>query len=219
MESLKLSESKWITLSEKGLLLPLLVVFHNRLLLEDVMAMEIDQELVLLIHQTNKLVKGENKTWQSRRIKTIGDSHVPERLNYTMFQSNLYWAHLVVVVSNPQHESLLNKVYTEHEIVRGCTQHGGWGVRVQLGTNEQKNILFHDLLLAPEHLQLWATDTHTNYQTMNKKLRCLSGLNLAGTTKRLLDEEYGDALLCKDICHPYTTQISALVDTVKSTVV
>ena len=36
------------TLSEKGLLSPPLTVFHNRLLLEDVMmAIEIDQELVL----------------------------------------------------------------------------------------------------------------------------------------------------------------------------
>ena len=97
-------------------------------------------------------------------------------------------------------KSLLNKVYTETEIVRGCTQHGGWGIRVQLGTNEQKNILFHDLLLAPEHLQLWATDTHTNYRTMNKKLRhLLSGLNLVGTMKHLLDEAYSDALLCEDI--------------------
>ena len=54
---------------------------------------------------------------------------------------------------------------------------------------------------------------------MNKKLRCLSGLNLAGTTKRFLDEAYGDALLCEDICHRYSTRISALVDTVKSAVV
>ena len=69
------------------------------------------------------------------------------------------------------------------------------------------------------YLQLWATDTHTNYWTMNKKLRCLSGLNLAGTTKRFLDEAYGDALLCEDICHRCSTRISALVDTVKSAVV
>ena len=46
------------TLSEKGLLLPPLMVFHNRLLLEDVMAIEIDQELVLLIHQTHKTKLG-----------------------------------------------------------------------------------------------------------------------------------------------------------------
>ena len=207
------------TLSEKGLLSPPLTVFHNRLLLEDVMAIEIDQELVLLIHQKHKFVKGENETWWSRRIKTIGNRHVPDRLHYIVFQSHLYWALRVVVVSNPQREALLNKVYTENEIVRGCTQHGGWGIRVQVGTNEQKNILFHDLLLAPEHLQLWATDTHTNYRTMNEKLRRLSGLNLAGTTKRLLDEAYGDALLCEDICHRYTTRMSALADTVKSAVV
>ena len=68
-------------------------------------------------------------------------------------------------------------------------------------------------------MQLWAKDKHTNYRTMNEKLRCLSGLNLAGTTKRLLDEAYGDSLLCEDICHRYTTQFAALVDTVKSTVV
>ena len=84
------------TLSEKGLLLPLLVVFHNRLLLEDVMAIEINQELVLLIHQTHKLVEGKNETWWSRRIKTIGDRHVAERLNYVAFQSNLYWAIRVI---------------------------------------------------------------------------------------------------------------------------
>ena len=66
---------------------------------------------------------------------------------------------------------------------------------------------------------MWATNTHTNYQTMNEKLRRLSGLNLAGTTKRLLDEAYGDALLCEDIWHRYTTQISALAETVRSTVV
>ena len=76
MESLKLSESKWITLSEKGLLLPLLVVFHNRLLLEDVMAMEIDQELVLLIHQTKKLVKGETFWVLYVQIKAINSYQI-----------------------------------------------------------------------------------------------------------------------------------------------
>ena len=127
-------------------------------------------------------------------------------MNYVVFQSSLYWALRVIVVSNPQHEALLNKVYTENEIVRGCTQHGGWCIQVQVGTNEQKNILFRDLVLAPEHLQLWAKDTHTNYRTMNEKLRRLSGLNLAGTTKRLLDETYGNDLLCEDICHRYMSK-------------
>ena len=107
------------TLLEKGLLSSPLMVFHNQLLLEDVMAIDIHQELVLLIHQTHKLVEGENETWWSRRIKTIGDRHVPERLNYIVFQSNFYWALRVVIVSNPQREALLNKVYTENEIVRG----------------------------------------------------------------------------------------------------
>ena len=57
-EKFKAFQIEMDTLLEKGLLLPPLMVFHNQLLLEDVMAIEIDQELVLLIHQTNKLVEG-----------------------------------------------------------------------------------------------------------------------------------------------------------------
>ena len=89
-EKFKAFRIKMDTLLEKGLLSSPLMVFHNRLLLEDVMAIDISQELVLLIHQTHKLVEGKNETWWSRRIKTIGDRHVAERLNYVVFQYRIY---------------------------------------------------------------------------------------------------------------------------------
>jgi hypothetical protein len=211
---------KMDSLSAKGMLPPPLTVFHNRLLLEDIMMTEHDDELVFLIHQKHKFVKGTKETWWSRRIKSIGgNGHASHRLNYIIFQSNLYWALRVTVVSNPQRESLLNKEFTEDDIVRGCTQQGGWGIRIRLATNEQQNLLFEDLLMAPVHLQLWADDQHTNYKTMRNKLRKLSGINLGGTTKRLIQEAYGDSLLCEEICHRYTTTISAATDKVKSNVV
>ena len=63
------------------------------------MGIEKEEELVLLIHQSHRYVTGKSETWWSRRIQTIGDDHVPDRVNYTVFQSNLYWAVRIVVVS------------------------------------------------------------------------------------------------------------------------
>ena len=94
------------------------------------MGIETDQELVFLIHQSHSYVSGSKETWWSRRIKTIGDDHASERLHYIIFQSNLYWALNVVVMSNPERESLHNNLYTQPEIARGCTKPGGWGIRV-----------------------------------------------------------------------------------------
>ena len=108
--------TKMDVLCERGLLSSALNKFYNRLLLEDLMGIERDKELVL-IHQSHSYVSGSSKTWWSRRIKTIGDDHIPEHLNYIVFQSNLYWALRVVVVSNPQLESLHNRVHIKNEIV------------------------------------------------------------------------------------------------------
>ena len=104
-------------LCERGLLPSALTRFHNRLLLEDLMGVKADTELVLLIHQSHPYVSGPKDTWQSRRINTIGDECPPERLNYIIFQVNLYWALKVTVVSNLKNKSLNNKIYTNHEIV------------------------------------------------------------------------------------------------------
>ena len=119
--------TKMDVLCEHGLLPSALTSrFHNRLLLEDLMGVK--PPLVLLIHQFHAYVSGPKDTWWSRRIKTIGDECPPERLNYIIFQSNLYWALKVTVISNPKNNSLNNKVYTNHDIVQGCTQQGAWGL-------------------------------------------------------------------------------------------
>ena len=218
-DKFKRFREKMDILSKRGLLSPPLTNFHNRLLLEDVMGIEKEQELVLLIHQSHRYVAGNSETWWSRRIQTIGNDHVPDRVNYIVFQSNLYWALRIVVVSNPERDSLHNKIHTQNDIVRGCTQAGGWGLRVQVGTGEQQNILFHDLLIAPMQLQLWAKGKHTSYSSLNAKLRRLSGLNLSATTKRLMDESYGDSILCHDLCHRYTMMMAKLAENVKANVV
>ena len=117
-------------LFERGQLPRAVSRFHNRLLLEDLMGIETDQELVFLIHQSHSYVSGSKETWWSRQIKTIGDDHASERLHYIIFQSNLYWALNVMVMSNPKRKSLHNNLYTQPEIARGCTKPGGWGIRV-----------------------------------------------------------------------------------------
>ena len=90
---------------------------------------------------------------------------------------------------------------------------------MQVGTGEQQNILFHDLLVAPTQLQIWAKGKHTRYSSLNAKLRRLSGLNLSATTKRLMDESYDDSILCHDLCHRYTTMMAKLTEIVKANVV
>ena len=127
---------------------------------------------------------------------------------------NLYWALNVVVMSNPEHESLQNRLYTQPEIA------WGWGIRVRLATGEQQNILFNDMLMAPTDLQLWAEGVHTNYRRISTKMRMLkSDISLSATTKRLLEESYGDSILCQDICNKYTTEIKARAAKTKSSVV
>ena len=90
-----------------------------------------------------------------------------------------------------------------------------------MATGEQQNVLFDDLLIAPiQELQLWAEGTHTNYSRISAKMRCLtSNLNLSATTKRLLEESYGDSILCQDLCNRYATMIGKRADNLKSTVV
>ena len=194
--------------------------FHNRLLLEDMMGIEKDQELVFLIHQSHSYVSGSKETWWSRQIKTIGDDHASERLQYIIFQSNLYWAQNIVVMSNPERESLHSNLYTQPKIARGCTKPGGWGIPVRLATGEQQNILFDDMLMSPIKLQLWAEGKHTTYGRISAKIRQLkSDISLSATTKRLLEESYGDSILCQDICNKYTTEIKARAAKTKSSVV
>ena len=185
------------------------------------MGIETDQELrVLLLHQSLSYVSGSKETWWSRRIKTIGDDHASERLHYIIFQSNLYWALNVVVVSNPEYDSFHNNVYTEPEVAKGCTKPGGWGIQVRLVTGEQQNILFEDILIAPIELQLWAEGAHTNFGRISAKMRCLtSNISLSATTKRLKQESYGDSILCQNICNKYSTEITKRTAKTESSVV
>ena len=116
---------------------------------------------------------------------------------------------MVVVISNPECDSLHNNVYTEPGVTKGCTKPGGWGIRVRLATGEQQNILFEDILIAPIELQLWAEGAHTNFGRISAKMRHLmSNISLLVTTKRLLQESYGDSILCQDICNKYSTEIT-----------
>ena len=53
---------------------------HHRLLIEDIMGMEVaGKELILLIHQDHQFLHKDCETWWSRRIKSIGTSDVKGR--------------------------------------------------------------------------------------------------------------------------------------------
>ena len=86
-EKFKAFRTKMDVLFDRGQLPQAVSRFNNRLILEDVMGIEKDQELVFLIHQSHSYVSGSKETWWSRRIKTIGDDHASERLHYIIFQS------------------------------------------------------------------------------------------------------------------------------------
>ena len=103
---------------------------HHRMLLEDIMGLSLggDEISIYLIHQSHSFVSGENETWWSRWIHSIGSEHVNSHCLYVVFQDNLlYWAIKVTVCNNPQKEDDLHdsKIYTEDDISEGCTQQGG----------------------------------------------------------------------------------------------
>ena len=179
---------------------------HNRLLLEDIMVTKAPEKMVLLIHQDHPFVSGKNSTWWSRRIVTIGEKLSSDRLNYVLYQKNLYWALKVTIVANAEMPSLTSDQYTELEIKRGCTQKGGWGLRVETANGDQTNLLFHQLIDKPIQLQLWSEERTTNYRKLKEKLRRYSNnISLAAAVKRLLKETYGDSVFTQDLCQRYST--------------
>ncbi len=100
-------------------------------------------------------------------------------------------------------------MYTQKEISDGCTKQGGWGIGIILANGERKDILFHDFLESPLQLQLWSLGGTTDYKRIQQKLRTLSTISLSATVKCLLTEAYGDSILTQDICHRYSTLITA----------
>ncbi len=202
--------------------LPALGRTHNRMLLEDIMSVvsSPSKQYVLLVHQSNKLVCGQDETWWSRRIKSMLSSHINDVLSYVQFQSNLYWAIKVKIRSNPQETSLNSKTYTEKDITYGCTKRGGWGLTVEVPSGECTNLLFCDLIQCPEQIQLWADGVTTNYTRIKEKLRRLTNnISLTAAVKRLLKEAYGDEVLTQDICHKYTDLLNNRSSDIKESIV
>ena len=192
---------------------------HNHLLLEDLMITKAPVKTILLIHQDHPFVSGKNSTWWSRLVITIGNHLTKDRLNYVVFQKNLFWALNITIVANAEIVSVTNKQYTEKDIKSGCTQQGGWGLRVETATGDQNNILFHQLIQNPIHLQLWTEERTTDYRKLKEKLRTYSNnISLAAVVKRLTKESYGDSVLTIDICHRYSTIMSNCTDNTKDKV-
>ena len=50
-----------------------------------------------------------------------------------------------MVCNNPQKDNLHKKIYTEDNIIKGCTKNGGWGITVELPTGEKTNILYNPI--------------------------------------------------------------------------
>ena len=72
----------------------------------------------------------------------------------------------------------------------------------------------------PIQLQLWVAGRHTNFGRFNAKMRQLtSNITLTATTKRLLEESYGDSILCQDICNRYSCEIEKRIAKAKSSVI
>jgi hypothetical protein len=197
-------------LSKSGLIGFTLSMCHHRLLIEDIMGIKSEKkEYILLIHQDHKFLHQERETWWSRRIKSIGINDTKGRCNYVRFETNLYYALKIKVRNNPRGEDLYRSMYTQKEISDGCTKQGGWGIGIILANGERKDILFHDFLESPLQLQLWSLGGTTDYKRIQQKLRTLSTISLSATVKCLLTEAYGDSILTQDICHRYSTLITA----------
>lgn len=112
----------------------------------------------------------------------------------------------------------------QNHILKGCTKHGVWGLRIQLATGNQQNVLFSDIINDSIKLQVWTEGAHhTNYDQIRSKLCCLLTNNinlLSATTTHLLEELYaGVSVLCQDICHRYTTLIGDQLNNIKATVI
>ena len=86
---------------------------HNCLLLEDLMVTKAPGKMILLIHQDHPFVSWKNSTWWSRQITTIGNHLTKDRLNYVVFQKNLFWALNITIVANAEIVSLTNNGFTK----------------------------------------------------------------------------------------------------------
>ena len=192
---------------------------HHRLLIEDIMGMEVGKELILLIHQDHQFLHKDCETWWSRCIKSIGLSDVKARCNYVKYQTNIYYALKVKVCSNPRGEDLYRSIYTKKEILDGCTKQGAWGIGIQLANGDRQDIHYHDLLANPIELHLWANGESTNFKRLSEKFRTLNNSSLTATVKSLLPEVYGDSTLCQDICHRYSTIINSREQIAKATAI
>ena len=145
---------------------------HHWLLIKDIMGVSIGTELILLIHNDHHFLHNQRETWWSRRIKSIGTSDVKGRCHYVKYQNNLYWAIKEVTVrSNPRSDDLHRSIYTEEEILDGCTKQGGWGIGIQLENNEHKDLTFHDFIQDPNQLHLWRIGESANRRiTLDRKV-------------------------------------------------
>ena len=116
---------------------------HHRMLLEDIMGLSVGTEIVYLIHQSHIFIAGEKPTWWSRRIHLIAKDK-KSRCHLVKFQNNLYWAVQATVRNNPEKDNFHKRIYTEEDsISKGCTQKGGWGITVELSTEDKKESPIH----------------------------------------------------------------------------
>ena len=65
-------------------------------------------------------------------------------MSFLQISKNLYWAAVKVTVrNNPEKDNLHKRIYTEDDISKGCTQKGGWGITVELSTEDKKESPIH----------------------------------------------------------------------------
>ena len=135
-----------------------------------------------------------NQCWESEPLQPV------------QFQTNLYFAMALTVLSNPPWHFNCNSFLAEHDIIQFFSSSGnghlsGGGIFCILLDGSRILFKYHLLLDSMKTLQFWNNKTDKRITMIQRHIMGMKNPRMTnGLVQSHLNEAYGDALLSQAIC-------------------
>ena len=180
-----------------------LSMLYRRLLLEDFMLLEKNDEVVCYMAKGHPLFK--SSTWV-RHIKESLQSNPYEPM---IFKGILYFGFAMKVFRNIYRSDILNGIFSKSELKNNCTKRGGHGLTMELVENGYKQLITFDHILHGDNLLIvYGKDLPPRDASIRTVLKHVTDATRTGpTASRLIHEVFGDKAMSLTVLHYHDSML------------
>ena len=176
---------------------------YRRLLLEDFMMLNSNDNVVCFMRKAHSLFK--SPTW-TRNLKEclIQKPYEPLQL-----KGVIYFGFDMQVVRNISRYDILNGIYLKQDLRQNCTIAGGHGLTMELvGNHYQQLITFYNFINCGSSILFYSRSLPSRVSHIQKVINNITDTTRIGpTTSHFLDEVFGDRELSLSVLYTHDAKL------------